>query len=185
MKANPPPCSVEELRDLLDLDAETGTLYWRIRPFTPGPASRLVRVWNTRWAGKPALTAPHSRGYRSGTVNHVSMLAHRVVYALHNGVWPEGDIDHINGDRSDNRPSNLRDVPRGENAKNMAMNSRNTSGRTGVSWCAPNRKWRVGIRINGKQHWLGLFECFEDAVAVREQAERDAGYHPNHGRAVA
>lgn len=171
--------TIEKLRELLILDEATGTLFWRRRP------APSARSFNSRFAGKPALNASHIGGYLCGAVEGVRFLAHRVVFAMHHGRWPVGEIDHINGKRTDNRPPNLREATPAENRRNMSLSKRNSSGRIGVSWISRNRKWRAGIVCGGKQVWLGLFDTFEEAVAVRSAAEKDLGYHPNHGRAAA
>jgi len=82
-------------------------------------------------------------------------------------------IDHINGDRLDNRKSNLRLATPAENQRNRTkLASNNTSGVTGVYWHISREKWRAVIKCGGKGIHLGDFTSFEDAVAVRKQAEK-------------
>lgn len=109
---------------------------------------------------------------------------HRIIWLLTHGDWPRGCIDHINGDRTDNRPANLRDVTRQENSMNQALNSRNTSGVVGVRWRERYGKWEAQIKVSGRHQYLGRFASFEAAVAARKEAERLNGFHPNHGRAA-
>ena len=116
-------------------------------------------------------------GYRYIRVDRKKYLAHRIAWKLLYGEDPE-EIDHINGNRSDNRITNLRSVSRLENMRNRKRASHNTSGVTGVCWYKNRSKWRAYI----SEELLGDFDKFEDAVAARKQAEKEYGYHPNHGR---
>nr|WP_175479900.1 HNH endonuclease signature motif containing protein [Paracoccus homiensis] len=109
------------------------------------------------------------------------MQAHRVAWAVIHGRWPNGEIDHINGDRSDNRLANLREVTKRENHRNMAIRSDNTSGVTGVYWAREKGKWAAYIKAD-KMVALGRYDTFAEAVAARRAAEKVLGYHPNHGR---
>ena len=178
------------LREILDYDPNTGAFSWRPRAAkdfpqdcAPSTPQSLAEMWNKKFAGKPALNYLSKRGYLVGTVKPRTIAAHRAAWAHFHGAWPSAQIDHINGDRTDNRIENLRCVENAINAKNMARSSRNTSGVTGVFWAAHVGKWTAQIWNDGKARHLGLFDSFAEAVAVRKRAERDAGYHANHGRA--
>lgn len=109
---------------------------------------------------------------------------HNVVWLLHFGAWPEQELDHIDGNGLNNRVTNLRDVPHVQNNKNMRLNSRNKVGVSGVRWNKGKQKWQARIHHNYQDHWLGLFDVLEDAIAARKAAEIELGYHPNHGRIV-
>lgn len=165
----------DALRQLLRYEPETGKLFWLERP--DGPA-----WWNTRYAGAEAMTNIVTAGYKASVLNGRAALAHRVIWAIVHGEWPTDDVDHINGVRTDNRLCNLRAVDRATNCKNMARNRRNTSGVTGVSKCG--EKWKAYIRSNGVFRVIGLYDEFSDAVTARHLAEREDGFHPNHGRAM-
>lgn len=110
------------------------------------------------------------------------MLAHRVAWALHYGEWPDGQIDHINGDKADNRLDNLRVVTAQGNAKNRPLRSDNTSGHVGVYWVTETKQWMAQIKVDGRQVTIGRYKTFEDAVVARKKAEEVHGYHANHGR---
>jgi HNH endonuclease len=135
--------------------------------------------WNTRWAYKPAFTARATNGYPRGAIWGWQSNAHRVCWAIHYGEWPRHEIDHINGDTSDNRMSNLRDTT--QNQRNKCIDPRNRSGVCGVS--KEKGKWRARISHGGKWLHLGFFADFADAVKARKEAESRFGYHENHGRA--
>jgi len=93
-----------------------------------------------------------------------------------------GDMDHINGDRRDNRLSNLRVVTNSENRKNSKLQVNNTSGVPGVAWDKGRGKWAAYIKVNSKRVALGRFSCFWRAVIARRNAEVYFGFHINHGK---
>ena len=172
----------ETLRKLLSYDPDTGLLMWKRRPLEMFATKNAFKSWNTRYCGNLAFGSIDGRGYRQGAIFSKYCLGHRVAYAVYYGVWPVGDIDHINGDKVDNRIENLREATQTENSRNMKIPTTNTSGVIGVSWDKKARRWRAGITAAGKQVYLGTFESFDDAVAARKAAEVKYGYHPNHGR---
>lgn len=176
--------SAADARAMLDYNAETGKLFWKLRPLAYFKDERAQKIWNTRYAGSEAFTHVHARGYLCGVVCYRSYLAHRVVWLMCTGDWPNQQIDHINGVRSDNRFENLRDVSAAENMKNLTLQSRNRSGVPGVNWCPRQQKWRVYITTNRVMKSLGFFDDFDLAVAKRRAAEIENGFHPNHGRAA-
>jgi len=92
------------------------------------------------------------------------------------------EVDHINHFRADNRWGNLRASSKAGNAKNQKMRSTNKSGVTGVSHCPRTKKWISQIKINGKHVHLGYFQDIAEAIYAREEAAKNAGYHPNHGK---
>lgn len=176
--------SPSELRQLLRYEEHTGLLYWRRRSESmfvgrSKPPSQLCAGWNTRYAGELALNHKNNRGYLSGHLGGAAMLSHRAIWAMVHGEWPEF-IDHINGDRADNRLSNLRAVTRTQNSRNRRLNKNNTTGHTGVKKM-PNGRWSARIRVDGKNKWLGTFDSRDEAIASRTDAERECGFHPNHG----
>lgn len=110
------------------------------------------------------------------------LLAHRVIYAIVHGAMPDGQIDHINGNRVDNRIENLRYVSASENSHNYKMPKTNTSGFQGVSWSAQTCKWMAYIRVDNRQVYLGLFEDINDAIHARKMAKMK--YHPSSPEAI-
>lgn len=173
--------SPELLRKLLDYDPETGLLTWKPRPRELFPTDASFKGWNTRRAGTPALCYIDARGYRSGSIMGVGVRAHRVVLAMANGRWPEVS-DHINGDKGDNRLSNLRDCSQSENCRNAKRPSDNKSGVVGVHRLKGSATWVASIAANGEAFHLGRFPSKEEATAARQKAEAEHNFHPNHGR---
>lgn len=178
IKKNP-----ELLRNLLKYDAETGFLYWSERPRSMFKDDRTHRAWNTNFSGKLAIHGIGNHGYRKGRIYGVEVLAHRVIWAMHNKGWPDGEIDHIDGDQTNNRIDNLRCVTSTENSKNAKISRRNTSGRTGVSFNKAQQKWVAYIASNKEFKFLGTFSEKKDAITARKKAEEELAFHPNHGRA--
>lgn len=156
--AKRPPFTLSVLSERLAYDAKTGVLTWLVVP------SNNVSVGAE--AGAILKT-----GYRKITVNDYQMYAHHVAWWLHYGAWPEMQIDHANGIRTDNRIANLRLATQTQQNFNMLPNAKNTSGARGVSWNSRWKFWRAYITLNRKQKSLGNFKSFEDAVAARKAAE--------------
>lgn len=169
------------LPHLLTYNPETGDLRWRERPSSMFCHPKAAEDWNERFAGKPALTAIMVAGYRKGHLLGRQVQAHRVVWALQTGQWPREQIDHINGDRSDLRFANLREVSPTENARNQRRSRLNTSGHTGVAFVKKTGKWAAYIRSDGRRVHLGFHDKLEDAASARRAAEVEHGYHANHG----
>ena len=174
--------TAEEARALADVlrhDPETGRLYWLPRTEvnfsggSPGGAAATVKGWNARWAGKEAFTASNSDGYKHGVVWGRSMKAHRVIWALHYGEWPSQEIDHANGNRGDNRISNLRLSSRHQNCQNTSSRQGASSRFLGVSLHKSSGRWQASCRVNGKPHYIGLFDREDDAAAAYVQKSKE------------
>jgi hypothetical protein len=173
--------NIELLRKLLRYEPETGKLYWLARSRDMFATKRAFSTWNARYAGTEAITADNGVGYKVGSIQNRHFLAHRIAWAIVHGEWPNV-IDHINGNPSDNRLTNLRSVDWTENSCNSRVSSRNTSGHTGVVWSNASGKWAAQITVRGSNKFIGVFSDKNDAVAARKAAERELGFHPNHGR---
>jgi hypothetical protein len=170
--------SSNELRQLLRYEPGTGKVYWLRRTGQGQP----IAAFNAKYAGREAFTSLRANGYLAGGIGSSKFLAHRIVWALHYGVWPQGEIDHINGNRADNRITNLRDVPHRANSQNMKRFANNSSGVTGVVWSKQRGSWIARIKVDYKLRHLGVFNDYNDAVNARREAEARFGFHANHGR---
>lgn len=124
-------------------------------------------------------------GYLVVRVDGVKHRANRLAWLYMTGEHPDGQIDHVNGIRSDDRFCNLRLVSNKQNGRNQRLQSGNKSGVTGVCWHKRFGKWIAQIRVDGKYIYLGMFSDIEDAAAVRKAAEVEHGFHANHGRKSA
>ncbi|WP_444461612.1 HNH endonuclease [Rhodobacter capsulatus] len=135
------------MHELFSYDPETGVLRWKIS------TTRSVKVGDV--AG-----CIGNKGYVSVSVSATSFKAHRLIWVMHHGdIPPDMQIDHINGNRSDNRIANLRLVSCKENGCNKLRNKNGVSGLKGVSWNSESGKWMAKICANGKTHYLGRFDC--------------------------
>lgn len=122
-KTDVPYPSIDFLKEAIRLDELTGRLYWRERPRNHFLTEDQWKSFNKRKAGKPADSGIYpTKGYRRVRMKFLrrtlAISAHRVVFVIHHGHWPQFEIDHINRDRLDNRPANLRDVSHSENIRN-------------------------------------------------------------------
>lgn len=161
--------TVDEVREVFDYDEETGELIWKIKP------CKKVNIGDV--AG-----SVNNRGYKLIGYKGKLYRAHRLIWAYVHGSFPPEQIDHIDGNPSNNRISNLRAVSSQENLKNQKLPKNNTSGITGVVWKKNASKWQARIKINWKQIYLGIFNDFFEACCARKSAESKYDFHPNHGR---
>lgn len=162
--------------DRLDYCPGSGIFTWKYSANNPA-------TWNGKWAGRTAGTVSATTGYVNINIEKNMVRAHRIAWLLFYGKEPDGQIDHINGVRTDNRICNLRCVSNKENGKNQKLRSTNSSGIMGVGPHRETGKYRSRIYFNNKEIHLGLFDCFFEACCARKSAENKYGYHENHGRA--
>lgn len=103
---------------------------------------------------------------------------------MHNFIMPDAHmLDHINGNKNDNRKSNLRETNHSTNAMNCRIWSHNKSGVTGVSFAKEKNRWIAQITVNQKSKIIGRFKDFTEAVKARLMAEQEHfgefAYQPN------
>lgn len=111
-----------------------------------------------------------------------SIRAHRLALYMRGINIPTGmEVDHIDGNKLNNKLENLRIVSRVENNRNTKTGKNNTSGVKGVHWDKGVGKWRAVIWVNKKCIQLGVFDYLDDARAARESAKIKYGFHSNHG----
>jgi hypothetical protein len=125
--------------------------------------------------------SPDDKGYRIVCVDYQKVKAHRLAWLMTYGSWPEGEIDHIDGDPANNRISNLRDVSASENNRNRSRCTRNKSGIVGVCWDSRVSKWIAYIKAGAIKRRIGGFCCLLDAAAARKSAELQLGFSETHG----
>lgn len=111
--------------------------------------------------------SPHNQGYIQICIRRKKYLLHRIIWFYHYGYWP-GQLDHIDGDRSNNRLENLRECSYSQNHGNKRLNRNNTSGAKGVTLNKATRKWRAQLA----HRYVGEYATFAEAVAAYDAAAR-------------
>ena len=156
----------EYINECLSYDANSGFLFWKVRPINHFKTKRAHACWNARYSHMVA-GAVNKDGYLSISIDKKIYRAHRLAWFIHYGSWPSKQIDHINRNPSDNRIVNLRDVSPSENLFNRGFATKNTSRRVGVSYCQRTKKWCATF---GKKR-IGRFSTIEEAIESRVSFE--------------
>ena len=156
------------LHEVLKYSPKTGIFVWKIR------VSQNVK------AGDMANCCS-SDGYVHIKIDKKSHRAHRLAFLYMEGYFPEYQIDHMNGIRSDNRWKNLRHASISCNLQNCRLQINSISGFTGVNWNKSTKKWFARICIHRKQIHLGYYDTTEDAALARCRFEDECpGWTCNH-----
>lgn len=158
---------------------ETATDFARLLSYEPDSGRLIWRKHMTPRArmGKEAGVVQMGRYRRIGIYGRYYM-AHRIAWLLMTGEWPAAQIDHINGDCSDNRWLNLRSATDSQNKQNTAHANR--SGLLGAGWSSTKGQYRAQIRTKGRRIFLGWFDSAEDAHAAYVEAARK--YHGEYAK---
>jgi hypothetical protein len=148
------------LQDVLSYDPDAGEFVWRAttRPGHAGKAAGCLR----------------KTGYASINVGGRLYQAHRLVWLYIHGRWPENHIDHINGNKSDNRLVNLREASPSQNIANSRISMANKTGFKGVSFDKRKRMYRACLGKDGKQLFLGYYDAPQDAHAAYAKAAKES-----------
>jgi hypothetical protein len=135
-----------------------------------------------RKTGKPLATVS-KHGYGVLRIDRTQYRSHRVAYMLATGEDPgEMEVDHIDGNKLNNRASNLRLATRRENQRNRGLSKVNATGVKGVTWNRETRRYVTRMRVGGRNMWFGSFPSLEEAgVAIRAAREQLHGDFANHG----
>lgn len=142
------------INHLVAVDYETGRIFWK---------ARGNPQWDARYSGVEAFKTKDKDGYLRGKISGKYARAHQVVWCSFYGEWPNTDIDHINGDKSDNSINNLRSATKAQNQANRGVQKNNTSGYKGVSFKREKGKWCAKINVKGKSIHLGYFDSASEA----------------------
>lgn len=110
-------------------------------------------------------------GYLQVSIKNKQYKVHRLIWLWHYGYMSENSIDHINGDKLDNRIENLREINHQCNIINTGNHKNNTSGIKGVKLNKKTNKWQANIIMDGKEIYLGLYKNIYNAVLARLTAE--------------
>lgn len=152
--SNYPP--VAEIKDNLEYNPDTGVVSWKLGAFKGKPAGSL------------------SEGYVRIRFKRKQYRAHRIAWVLFYGEWPTQELDHIDGNRSNNAICNLREVTPTQNAQNKHTKRGIPMG---VSWHKRTKKWQARVMKDYKSIFLGYFDTVEEASAAYWEAK--ATHHPH------
>ena len=150
------PLTAERLRKLLTYDPKTGLFHWK-----------LMRKGLSEKRGTEAGGSRNTYVYIC--VDYKSYGAHRLAWLYMTDEWPTKIIDHINGNRSDNKWINLRQATPSQNIANSGMRTNSTSGYKGVSYHRRAKKWVAQIGYEGQNLYLGVYDTPEQAAEVRRK----------------
>jgi len=156
-----------EAMELFRYDEADGCLYWlKDRKSVAKAGSKVGCV--------------HHTGYLKTKVKGKNLLVHRLIWFLVHGEWPSDKLDHINGDKRDNRINNLREATQSQNRCNSKLQKNNTSGYKGVSYNKVSGKYMAGIQVNKKPIYLGLYDTPEQAYQAYCDAAKE--HHGEYAR---
>lgn len=167
--------AVAVVRAALDYDEAAGTFRWKHR-------ASATAQWNGKFSGRPAGTI-NDRGYLIICLDGVDCRAHRLAWAIKTGQWPEGEIDHRDQNKANNRWDNLRPATHAQNNYNKGPQSNNKSGFKGVSYSRTARQWVAMIMANGEHIVVGKAPTAEEASVLYEDAARK--YHGEFAGAMS
>lgn len=140
-------------------------LLQRIFHYEDGSLFRKKQIGEEIFIGK--IVGRRSHAYRAVSVAGKEYMEHRIIFLFHHGYLPP-EVDHIDGNKSNNRIENLRAASHSDNLKNQKLKSSNTSGQKNVGWAKREQRWRVRLTVDGKDKHIGYFKDRElaDLVAI-------------------
>ena len=163
------PISQSELKSILSYDPSTGIFRWLKRISIRASVGRIAGTNN-------------GNGYVRMSMYGVRYHAHRLAFLYMTGSLPLEDVDHVDGDRSNNRWSNLRSVSHRDNCKNQRPRAKAIQAPIGVHWDRSRSKWMASIKSGRGSKHLGRFDDLSDAMEARRVAEQKYSFHENHGK---
>lgn len=160
------------LLECVSYNKETGIFTWKKRPLSHFKTEMACKTFNTRFCSA-VCGSKLSNGYMKVRLFGADYLSHRMAYFYVNGVFPQNQIDHINGVRTDNKFANLRSVTNKENSHNrQQLNKNSSTGLTGVTFDKARKLFVSSIQIDGKHKHLGRFKSKEEAYEAYLKAKR-------------
>ena len=168
------------LLNLFTYNPISGKCFWNIRSYDMYDHEGMCDKFNNQYAGKE-LIENIQNGYIKLTYKGITYPLHRCIWKQVYGTDPD-IVDHIDGNIHNNALINLRNVSTELNNKNTKKYITNKTDIVGVSWHKKYQKWQAYINVNKKLKILGQFVDINDAINARKSAEKEYGYHENHGR---
>jgi hypothetical protein len=149
--------------------------------YRDGKLYRKYTTSSNALAGSEISFLLNTNGYQIIQINKKKIRVHRIIFLMFYGYVPE-IIDHINGNRIDNRIENLREATPAQNMHNKPASKFNLSKQKNVSWVEKKKLWCVTIKANGKQHYGGCFKDLQKAVDKATRLRNEIhGEFANHG----
>ncbi len=161
--------SLNELKNSLSYDEFTGLFTW----ISVSPFGKYKK-------GDIAGSFDKGNGYIRIGLNLESYSAHRLAWLYVHGEIP-CIIDHIDGDRTNNRIANLSNGTKLSNSRNQKRNKNNKSGVSGVHWNSNRSKWYATVSVFGKREFIGSFSELDDAISARLNINKKYGFSSTHG----
>lgn len=152
----------EELKSRVHYDPDTGVFTWI---WLPNKAQRVKIGDIAGYVNK--------LGYSQLMIDRKTYKSHRLAWLYVYGSFPILFLDHIDGNPTNNRISNLRECTNAENLKNVGITNQNTSGFKGVGWYKPLNKWRSQASIDDKLHHIGYFTTPEEASEAYQKFAKE------------
>lgn len=163
---------IEDFKKYVSYNPDTGT-FTRIAVLNDNPSHQ--------WRVGDTVGNQSSNGYIEVSVGDIKFQAHKLAWYFVHGVYPDFYLDHVNGDKTDNRIENLRESSPLINMRNRGKNKNNSTGFNGV-YVAASGRFRARIKINGKLINIGTFDTAEEASEARELANEFYGFSEDHGK---
>jgi hypothetical protein len=158
----------QQLKEVLHYDPETGIFRWRFS------VANRIKPWDVAGYNQ-------GNGYLRVSINSKKQYLHRIAWLYMTGNWPDDEIDHIDGIRSNNSFLNLREVTSKQNKENQKLAKNSTSGYRGVCWSKKDKRWFGHVIHNNKKYLAGYFKNKEDAIQA-VAAKRAELFTHDHGR---
>lgn len=166
------------LEECFYVNFETGELIWKHRPDTHFRNEQIARGVNAKYAGKVAGMTNSKTRYRYVWMDSVAYKVHRIIWKMKLGADPVHEIDHINGDRTDNRIENLRDCTKSQNQMNVRVRANSASGLKNIKF--RKDRWYVRITVDGTRKHVGCFLTKQQAIAAYTKCEQE--YYGDYAR---
>jgi len=175
MKNRKPLPTLEYLNELFELDFSLASgLRRKPRDLIHFEEARVGKTFNKRYCNKMAGTKS-VKGYYTTRIDGSHFYCHRIVYSMFHKVdlTSEQDIDHIDRNRDNNHPSNLRLATSSQNTLNSTMRNDNFSGFIGISWRGTRKSWIAEVTIDGKRKQLMQSRSLEKVAIARYKAIKE------------
>ena len=176
---------IQFIKDSVIYCHTTGQLTWKIdRPSFHFKREQEYKRYLSTNAGNLVKCSIKDKSYLQFKIGYKLYEVHRIAFVLMNGTFPLEQVDHINGNKLNNKWDNLREVPQCINARNRKKQVNNSSGITGVSWHKTKKLWIARVHYEGKEKQIGGYLNINEAIKARVDFIKNVpelGYTHDHG----